>query len=55
MFGSLRMTVLACVVAVAFAGGLRDERPRGHYGPDFQYGTHNTETTPLVSGPMIRP
>jgi hypothetical protein len=33
-----RMTVLACVVAVTIAGGMRDERPRGgHYGPDYQW------------------
>jgi hypothetical protein len=39
MFSSLwRMRVLACVVAVAIAGGMRDERPRGgHYGTDFQW------------------
>jgi hypothetical protein len=39
MFGTLwRIAVLACVVAVAIGGAMRDERPRGgHYGPDFQW------------------
>jgi hypothetical protein len=38
MFGTLwRMTVLACAVSVFMYGAMRDERPHGVHGPDYQW------------------